>query len=192
MPQKAKYTREEIIDAGLEILRERDISAVTARAIGNKLGSSARPIFTVFENMSEVLNGIENKARAIYADYVHQGLRQNIAFRGVGQAYITFAAQEPKLFRFLFMRELSDAYGLGNILPEIDDNYAAILKSITDRYPITTEDAIILYRHLWIYSHGIATLCASSMCCFTEEEIRNMLTDVFKALLKEKLAGEEK
>ena len=58
MPPKAKFTKEEIIDAGLTILRECDISAVTARKIGNYLGSSARPIFTVFENMSEVLDGI--------------------------------------------------------------------------------------------------------------------------------------
>ena len=51
MPPKAKFTKEDIIDAGLAILRERDISAVTAREIGNYLGSSARPIFTVFDNM---------------------------------------------------------------------------------------------------------------------------------------------
>ena len=55
MPPKAKFTKEDIIDAGLAILRERDISAVTAREIGNYLGSSARPIFTVFDNMGEVL-----------------------------------------------------------------------------------------------------------------------------------------
>ena len=48
---------------------------------------------------------------------------------------------------------------------------------------------MMLYRHLWIYSHGIATLCATSMCKFTGEEIGNMLTEVFKSLLKERLEG---
>ena len=192
MPPKAKFTKEEIIDAGLAILRERDISAVTAREIGNYLVSSARPIFTVFENMSEVLDGIENRAREIYSEYVKQGLQQSPAFKGVGQAYIRFAINEPKLFQLLFMRKLSGDIGVNKILPEIDDNYPAILKSITDEYPVSTDDAVILYRHLWIYSHGIATLCATSMCRFTGEEIGNMLTEVFKALLIEKMKGKSK
>ncbi|MBR2133557.1 MAG: TetR/AcrR family transcriptional regulator [Eubacterium sp.] len=189
MPPKAKFTKEEIIDAGLTILRECDISAVTARKIGNYLGSSARPIFTVFENMSEVLDGIEKKAREIYSEYIQQGLQQSPAFKGVGQAYIQFAIREPKLFELLFMRKLSGNIGVNKILPEIDDNYPVILKSITDQYPVSTDDAVVLYRHLWIYSHGIATLCATSMCRFTEEEICNMLTEVFKSLLMDKLKG---
>ena len=192
MPPKAKFTKEEIIGAGIAILRERDISAVTAREIGNYLGSSARPRFTVFENMSEVIDGIEKKAREIYSEYVQQGLQQSPAFKGVGQAYIQFAIREPKLFELLFMRKLSGDIGVNKILPEIDDNYPVILKSITDQYPVSKDDAVILYRHLWIYSHGIATLCATSMCHFTGEEIGNMLTDVFKSLLIEKLKGKSK
>lgn len=191
MPPKAKFTKEEIIGAGLAILRERDISAVTAREIGNYLGSSARPIFTVFENMGEVLDGIEYKAREIYSEYVQQGLQQSPAFKGVGQAYIQFAIKDPKLFQLLFMRKLSDDIGVNKILPEIDDNYPVILKSITDQYPVSTDDAVVLYRHLWIYSHGIATLCATSMCRFTGEEIGNMLTEVFKSMLTEKLKGSQ-
>ncbi|MBR1534013.1 MAG: TetR/AcrR family transcriptional regulator [Ruminococcus sp.] len=192
MPPKAKFTKEEIINAGLAILRERDISAVTAREIGNYLGSSARPIFTVFENMSEVIDGIEDKAREIYSEYVQQGLQQSPAFKGVGQAYIQFSINEPKLFELLFMRKMSGNIGVNKILPEIDDNYPVILKSITDQYPVSTDDAVILYRHLWIYSHGIATLCATSMCRFTGEEIGMMLTDVFKSLLTERLKGKSK
>ena len=192
MPPQAKFTREEIIDAGLAILRERDIAAVTAREIGSRLGSSARPIFTVFENMAEVLDGIEHKAREIYDGYVRRGLRQTPAFKGVGQAYIAFAIEEPKLFQLLFMQKQPAEIGVNKILPEIEDNYVAILDSITALYPVTVEEAVVLYRHLWIYSHGIATLCATSMCRFTGEEISRMLTEVFQALLKDRLAGEAK
>ena len=187
MPPRAKFTKEEIIDAGLAILREKDISAVTAREIGKRLNSSARPIFTTFQNMNEVMDGIEEKAREIYTEYVQKGLKETIAFRGVGQAYILFAVKEPKLFQLLFMSKQKEDLGVNKILPEIDNNYEAIVSSITDNYPVSKDDAIVLYRHLWIYSHGIATLCATSMCKFTGEEIANMLTEVFKSLLKEKI-----
>lgn len=192
MPPKAKFTREEIINAGLAILREHDISAITAREIGKYLNSSSRPIFTVFENMGELLDAIEGKARAIYTNYVNEGLKKEIAFKGVGQAYIEFAAKEPKLFQLLFMKELPKDIGLNKILPEIDNNYSMILKSITDNYPVSNEAATMLYRHLWIYSHGIATLCATGMCRFSGDEISNMLTDVFVSLLKNRLVGGSK
>lgn len=192
MPPRAKFTKKEIVDAGLTILRQDGIIAVTAREIGSQLGSSPRPIFTVFESMGEVISAIEERAREIYADYVYQGLQQEKAFRGVGQAYIAFAMNEPQLFRLLFMRKLPNDMKLGKILPEIDDNYPLIVKSITDQYPVSDDDAVALYRHLWIYSHGIATLCATSMCSFTEQEIGDMLTEVFKALLIEKMAGKSK
>ena len=192
MPPRPKFAKKEILDAGLAILRKYGVSAVTAREIGSYLNSSSRPIFTVFENMNEVLEGIEQSAREIYSGYIQRGLQQELAFKGVGQAYISFAINEPKLFQLLFMKKLPDDMALNKILPEIDDNYQAIINSITGQYPVTTDDAITLYRHLWIYSHGIATLCATSMCGFTEQEISDMLTEVFKALLIERMAGKSK
>ena len=187
MPPKAKFTRAEIIDAGLAILRKRNMAAVTAREIGHFLGSSPRPIFTVFESMAEVIEGIEQKAREIYSDYIRRGLEQDIAFKGVGKAYIRFSMEEPKLFQLLFMQKRTDETDIYKILPEIDENYSVILQSITDQYPVSTENAVILYRHLWIYSHGIATLCATSMCRFSDEKMEEMLTEVFRALLIERL-----
>lgn len=48
MPPKVKFTRDEIIAAALELVRERGIASITARALGEKLGISSRPIFTAF------------------------------------------------------------------------------------------------------------------------------------------------
>ena len=54
MPPKPKFTREEVIDAALEIVSEKGMEALTSRDLGARLGSSARPIFTVFQNMEEL------------------------------------------------------------------------------------------------------------------------------------------
>ena len=47
-----------------------------------------------------------------------------------------------------------------------------------------------LYHHLWIYTHGIATLCATKMCRFTDEEISTMITEVCMSILKKLKEGE--
>jgi len=108
MPPKCKFTREEIIAAALAIAREQGIEAVTARAIGEKLASSSKPIFSIFENMEEVLEETLLAARAVYNEYIAQALASDQAFREVGSQYIKFAIVEPKLFQMLFMSEQTE------------------------------------------------------------------------------------
>lgn len=184
MPPKAKFTREQITEAALDIVREEGLDNLTARALGQRLGSSACPIFTVFENMEEVQQAVLQAARGIYKQYVDRGLSEKIAFKGVGTQYILFAVNEPRLFQILFMSEHGSVPDLDNVLPMIDESYERILSSITAAYGMRGEMAERLYRHLWIYTHGIATLCATRMCRFSGEEISNMMTEVCKSLLK--------
>ncbi|MCM1120688.1 MAG: TetR/AcrR family transcriptional regulator [bacterium] len=184
MPPKAKFTREEMIDAALVIVRNEGFAALTARALGAKLGSSARPIFTVFQSMEEVQQAVVDRAKALYRQYIQRGLSDTPAFKGVGTQYILFAVNEPKLFQLLFMKEHDDVPELSAVLPIIDENYEAILSSVKGGYGLPRETAEKLYRHLWIYTHGIAALCATKMCRFTGEEISAMMTEVFIGLLK--------
>lgn len=193
MPPKAKFTREEIINAALEIVRAEGLAALTARTLGAKLGSSARPIFTIFPSMDKVCREVVAAARALYGEYVDRGLGQTglPAFKGVGVEYIRFALAEPKLFQVLFMSEQPQKPGVGDILPVIEEHYQQIMDSIQDDYGFNREEAEWLYRHLWIYTHGIAALCATNMCTFTQEEIARMMTEVFVAMLKELREGEK-
>lgn len=183
MPPKAKFTRNEIIKAAIGIVRKEGVSALTARVLGAELGSSARPIFTLFQNMEEVQQSVITAAKELYAEYVERGLSEELPFKGVGTQYILFSIKEPKLFQLLFMTEHENIPDLSGVLPLIDDNYEKILLSIQKGYGLNEKSAEKLYRHLWIYTHGIATLCATRMCRFTKEEIGEMMTEVFSGLL---------
>ena len=71
MPPKAKFTKAEIIEAALNIVRADGYEALTSRALGTYLGSSARPIFTVFKNMEEVQQDMIKSAKALYLSLIH-------------------------------------------------------------------------------------------------------------------------
>lgn len=187
MPPRAKFTKEEVVEAALNLIREQGIGALTARALGERLGSSARPVFTVFQSMEEVQREAVAAARQLYAQYVEQGFCQTEmpVFKGVGMQYIRFAIREPKLFWLLFMAEYPQKPGVREVLPVIEEHYEKILKSVQNSYSLNTCSAEWLYRHLWIYTHGIAVLCATNMCRFSAEEISRMLTEVCMAMLKE-------
>lgn len=190
MPPKAKFTKAEIIGAALNIVRTDGYEALTSRALGTYLGSSARPIFTVFKNMEEVQQAMIEAAKTLYKEYINKGLTAEHPFKGVGTQYILFSVNEPKLFQLLFMAEQKQIPDLSGVLPLIDESYGDILLSIQKDYEISELSAKKLYRHLWIYTHGIATLCTTKMCRFTGEEISTMITEVCTSVLK-KIQEEE-
>ena len=189
MPPKCKFTKEEIIQTAFEMVRTDGLSELTARALGGRLGSSPKPIFSIFTSMEEVQEEVIGAAKKRYAEYVEKGLQETPAFRGVGTQYILFAIREPKLFQILFMKEQGEVLDVRHVLPVIDDNYDKILASLIDGYRIEEPVAERIYQHLWIYSHGIATLCATKMCQFTKEEIEQMMAEIFRGLLIQELKG---
>lgn len=184
MPPKTKFTREQIVAAALAIVGAEGMSALTARSLSARLGCSVCPIFTVFRNMEEVQAEVLAAAKREYARYVRRGLAEAVPFRGVGEQYIRFAVEQPKLFQLLFMSE-TGVRDANSLLPAIDDNYAVILDSVRCGYGLEEEDAKRLYRHLWVYTHGIATMCATRVYMFGGEEIGRALTEVFTSLLKQ-------
>ncbi len=184
MPPKAKFTKEEMIQAAISIVERDGSDALTARSLASALGSSARPIFTVFSGMNEVNDAVCAYANAVYGDYVRNGLREEKAFRGVGKAYIRFAAERPRLFQLLVMREQNKLPDQSSILVGIEEHYREILHSITEEYGVDENTANSLYFHIWVYSHGLAVLIATRMCTFSAEDITKNITEVFRALVK--------
>lgn len=190
MPPKAKFTKEEIIECAVNITRQHGLERVTAREISKRLGSSSRPLFTTFSGMEEVKQGVIDYAKAEYRKYIVEGMREEkIAFRGVGIAYVKFAIREPKFFQLLFMNEnskmteTSESANLQTVLEQIDDSYDEILNSFIEPYALTQEEAEKIYRHMWVYTHGIATMCATKVCLFSAEDVSVMTTEIFKSIL---------
>lgn len=62
MPPKPKFTKEEVVEAALRLISEKGTDALTARELGERLGSSARPIFTTFRNMEELMGEVRKAA----------------------------------------------------------------------------------------------------------------------------------
>lgn len=195
MPPSAKFKKEEIVAAALGIVRASGFDALTARALGAALGSSPRPIFTVFQSMEEVQQAAMQAARDLYNSYIAEAFGPERAypqkFKSVGAQYIRFAGEEPKLFQLLFMRTQETVPNFSQVLGLIEENYGAILGSIQEEYGLGAEDAKKLYWHLWIYSHGVASLCATKMCRFTGAEIGEMMTEVCVSLLRSMKGGEK-
>lgn len=184
MPPKCKFTREEILQTALDMVRSEGIASITARSLAARLGSSPKPIFTVFENMEELLQETVMAAKDLYTQYALQGLHSEPAFMGVGIQYLRFAKEEPKLFQLLFMSEMPEKCDPFTALSKYDDRFGEVVNIIQGAYQVDQGAAAKLYRHLWIYTHGIATLMVTGVCVFSDEEIGTMIQEVFHSLLQ--------
>ena len=74
MPRKPKYTKEELIDTAVAIIREEGEDSLSARNLVKRLGTAPATIFTHFNSMDALEEALTEKVRAIYNVYVNRGL----------------------------------------------------------------------------------------------------------------------
>lgn len=192
MPPKPKFSKEEIVAAALDLISEKGMGALTARDLGNRLGSSARPIFTVFENMEEVQTEVRKAAMARFNSYTNKGIHYTPAFKQFGMQMVLYAKEEPKLFQLLFMTENDKARSFEDVFIELGDMSRLCIEVIMEDYKLTKQDAMQLFKHVWIHTFGIGALCAAKVCDFDEKEVSEMLTQAFIGMMMVVKAGATK
>ncbi|HJD03550.1 MAG TPA: WHG domain-containing protein [Candidatus Mediterraneibacter caccogallinarum] len=179
MPPKFKFTREQIVAAALEVTRKNGITGLTARGLAAELGSSAKPIFGLFQNMEEVQREVVSAANTLYQSYIKKGMADNKfpPYKASGIAYIQFAKEEKELFKLLFMRDRTDEK-----IEENREEIRPILDLIMKNLGIDENEAYFFHLELWLYVHGIATMIATNYLEWDIEFIDKALTDAYQGL----------
>jgi len=190
MPPRPKFTQEEIVQAALKIVSEGGTEALTAKALGDALGASARPIFTVFDSMKEVQAAVREAAmRRFESGIGGQDDPDMPLFKQVGMHMIRFAIREPKLFRLLFMQEISGAVSFDDVFGALGQTAQDCIGLLCHTYGLDREQAGQLFETVWIYTFGIGALCATGACRFPEERLGEMLSTEFSAVLTQIKSG---
>ena len=162
MKQPSVYTRENIIDAAIALIREQGWAQVTTRKIARRMGSSTMPIYSHVKSVDELEHEIRARVRSMLKEfqlrsYTDQPLL-NLAF-----GYVVFARDEKQLFRFLYL-DSPDLLESGNLsgmkesfLEQFgkDSPVGAALSAMEE----AGEEAMI--QNTWIFTHGLAMLVNS-------------------------------
>lgn len=183
MPPKPKVTRESILEAALELLREEGMDALNARNVAKKLGTSTQPIFSHFASMEELREALYAYAEELYNSEMVAAMQGGgNSFLEMGLAYIRFARTEKKLFQLLFMSNRFQQEKVNEIAgsTEGDDQVIAMIGSMTGLSPQLSRR---LFSGIWFTTHGIASLIATNSSTMDDAEARDVLGSVFKGLL---------
>ena len=192
MPPKCRCTREEIIQAALDLTAEKGVGALTARGLAQRLGSSAKPIFGLFANMEEVQQEVVKAANLRYQEYLRQDMSAGRypPYKASGMAYIRFAREQKELFKLLFMRDRTHEEKAAG------DELEALLGLIQKNMGLSRDDAYRFHLEMWIYVHGIATMIATAYLEWDMDFISAALTDAYQGLrlrfLPKETEGERK
>ena len=184
MPRQPRFSKEDIVAAGLRLVRKCGFESVSARALGKELGTSSSPMFTMFKDMNEVMDAIRTAAEKTFAVRMNGVTAYFPAFKEFGLRLVAFAKEDPNVFQMLFLGK--------DARPEIAESIAReCLCSVEQGYGLTSEQAEILFRQMWPVACGIAALCVKHPEDFPEEEVSKMLSCHFSGIISIIKSGKE-
>lgn len=179
MPPKVRITRQEILDAAVEIVRDHGEKALNARAVAAKLGISTQPVFSNYTSVESLKEEVIAYAHQQYGDYIRREMSSGEypPYKASGVGYIRFAMEERELFKLLFMRDRSREM-IGAEREEI----RPLIELIQNGIGLSEADAYRFHLEMWVYAHGIATMVATAYLPWKWEDVSQMLTDGYEGL----------
>lgn len=179
MPAKKQIEKEDIISAALQLVRERGIEGLNMRDVAKRCFCSTQPIYLSFKNADELKLEVGKKIEDLYRQRLKAEIEKGKypPYKATGVGYIMFAKEERKLFKFLFMRDRTN-----ESVDEQATDFESAVKDVQKTLSVSADVAEELHTYMWVYVHGIATMCATGFLDWSEEQISEMLTGAFKGI----------
>ena len=177
MPPTPIITKQDILNAGIQLIRENGIRSVNARSLAKSLSCSTKPLFRIYKNMEELKKDIKKELDNYYNDFMEKNMTNENRLLSQGISYIEFARSEKMIFSSLFMNMTMAGSSLQDII-HAEWNRASIenAKALTG---LSTEKAEMLFINFWLYSHGIATQIVSNDIDIPLDLVKKLLKNAF-------------
>ncbi|MFI3176789.1 MAG: TetR/AcrR family transcriptional regulator [Eubacteriales bacterium] len=179
MPRKEVIKRDYVLERAFEMIRTKGYEQVTARKLADELGCSTQPIFRLYSGMEELLDATYPMAIDFFHQYAKDFFGKNkIPFIDLGMAYVTFAKEEPYLFKLLFLSEVRKGKSMYELL---NSSEGYVTGEIRKANLAGCQQSSELFMKLWICIHGIACMTLTDDYDLTPEETVSLLKDSYYA-----------
>lgn len=176
MPPKPKFTREQLVDAAYELVKEQGVEALVARELAKRLNTTTTPIFTFFDTMDELKAEVYSIAVERITAYLRESFNYVPTFKEFGLRWIKMAKYEPHLYSLLFLQTGAKRCTNGLITEDFEGLYKDIKVSIVETFGINLEEAEELFDVMSIYAQGVASMFALGYDTITEDEFSRLVT----------------
>ena len=178
MTRQVATTREAIIEAAVELVRELGHEQLNARSLAKRLGCSTQPILYQFSTMNELRRAVYAAADGQHSAFLESDLTDSDnPLLQMGLNYVRFASQEPALFRFLFQ---TDGLGERDVTALIaNPDVSPIVQQVATKSGLDWDAALQVFLSIFVCAHGFASLLANNTLCYDEQQVATVLTSVF-------------
>ena len=189
MPPRTKITKDMIINAAFEIIRDDGDDMINARKIAEKLKCSTQPVLYQFKSMEEIKNAVYEKIDDYHTSYIMdiKGIVPNPILE-IGILYIRFAYEEKELFKYLFQTDKFSSKSLVDLVD--DERLSPIFQMISSKIGIDIKGAKEVFTAVFLTVHGMAAMIANNSMKYDEEHTVKLLQMTFCGIVNEIKRGE--
>ena len=187
---KIKFTKNDILNAAYDVMKQNGIKHISARRIAEKFKGSTAPIYANFSTIDELKKEVIRMAEEKLNEYLYRDYTGRELF-DAAMGFIKFARDEKELFRAIFLDAAEGFSDLFDKTMRVLLKEEIVLKSFPKLSFTQAKDGI---ERLWVHLFGYATLVFVSTNPENEtneviEDKINRITDYFKEVhsLKEML-----
>ncbi|MBQ6488107.1 MAG: TetR/AcrR family transcriptional regulator [Solobacterium sp.] len=186
MAPKPKITREMIIDAAVEVVRQKGYENINARTVAEQLNCSTQPVMYHFATIDSLKQAAYKQTDQFHTEYLMTIQDGQDPVLGIGLNYIRFAVKEPKLFRFLFQ----SGYARENSLMEMvgSEELIPVLTAMQEGSGLSIEKTRQIFLTVALFAHGYASIIANNDLEYDENLIAQHLERAWNGAL---LAAEQ-
>jgi AcrR family transcriptional regulator len=153
-----------LIQAGLELIAEKGVRALTLREIGARAGVSRSAAYRHFTDKADLLEAICEAGFELFANALEHGRDEAgsdflARFNGMGSAYVRFARQYPSYFEVMFT-PTPDGAPRTKSAPE-ERSFCILLELIQEGQKlghVQPGDPMMAACAVWSLVHGVSVL----------------------------------
>ena len=181
MARIEKYTKENILNKGVEFVRTYGIYRLNCRDLAQYIGCSTQPIFRNWKNIEDYKQDLKVELRKDYNTFITKYINTSDYLYTISFAYALYAKKQPNIFRALFVTELAGTRTIKEVL-NTSRNIPTI-EAMTKQYKISLKKAEIIYRDVRFYTHGIASQLCAKTIKLTDKEIKDLIKNIINKCL---------
>lgn len=157
MAPKTKFDRESVINTAFDIASKEGFSAVTARSIAKRLGSSVAPIYVNFETLDDLIDEVVKRVFSL-SENMLKAQEGRSYFEKVGKASLEFAKRYPVFFRELLLKpnKYTASY------EETEDLILYEMSKDNELKGLDKKELKLLLLKMRIFQLGLSTMAANS------------------------------
>lgn len=182
MPAILELSKDRVVKVAVKMINEKGWDSVNARSLASALGVSTKPLYRIYNNMTEIKEDIIAEISHQYDEFLTSRIDSKKALLTLCIAYVEFAQQYKNLFISLFLSNNLKWQSIENVLDE-KWNQSAII-NLVNKHGYSFEEAKALFMNMWLYANGLATLIATNELVINEQEILVRLVKLYKVLVK--------